>query len=77
LVFGTKKSGIIYGWIFASHQVGAAVAAFEGGLIYKYFNTDTWAFFLAGVFCLLASLFVIIIKKQPSSQLTQEGIVNI
>jgi predicted MFS family arabinose efflux permease len=77
LVFGTKNSGIIYGWIFASHQVGAAVAAFGGGLIYKYFNTYTWAFFLAGVFCLLASLFVIIIKKQPSSQLTQEGIVNI
>lgn len=76
-IFGTKKSGIIYGWIFASHQVGAAVAAFGGGLIYKFFNTYTWAFFLAGVFCLLASLFVIVIKKHHSSQLTQEGIVNI
>lgn len=63
-IFGIKKSGIIYGWIFASHQIGAAVAAFGGGLIYKYFNTYTWAFFLAGVFCVLASLFVILIKKQ-------------
>lgn len=76
-IFGTKKSGIIYGWIFASHQVGAAAAAYGGGLIYKFFNTYTWAFFLAGVFCLFASLFVITIKKQHSSQLANEGIVNI
>lgn len=76
-IFGTSKSGIIYGWIFASHQAGAAVAAYGGGLIYKFFDTYTWAFFLAGVFCLLASLFVIIIKKQHSSQLIKEEIMNI
>ncbi|MBU8878201.1 MFS transporter [Bacillus sp. FJAT-29790] len=76
-IFGTKKSGIIYGWIFASHQAGAAVAAFGGGLIYKFFNTYTLAFFWAGVFCLLASLFVILIKKQHSSQSTIERTVKI
>ncbi|MGG3448540.1 MFS transporter [Domibacillus aminovorans] len=76
-IFGTNKSGIVYGWIFASHQAGAAVAAFGGGIIYKFFNSYTWAFFLAGVFCLLASLFVIIIKKQKSSQLIKEEVLNI
>ncbi len=68
-IFGTQKSGIIYGWIFASHQAGAAVAAYGGGLIYKFFNSYTWAFFLAGVFCVLASLFVIIVKKQTLNKL--------
>lgn len=63
-VFGVRKSGIVYGWIFASHQAGAAVAAFTGGVVYKIFNSYTWAFFLAGVFCVVASLFVIVIKKQ-------------
>lgn len=63
-IFGTQKSGVIYGWIFASHQAGAAVAAYGGGLIYKLFNSYTWAFFLAGVFCVFAGLFVIIVKKQ-------------
>lgn len=63
-LFGLQKSAIIYGWIYASHQAGAAVAAYGGGIVYKYFNTYTWAFFMAGIFCLLASLFVIIIKKQ-------------
>ncbi|MEH7346277.1 MFS transporter [Bacillus sp. JJ1532] len=63
-IFGLQKSAIIYGWIYASHQAGAAAAAYGGGIVYKYFNTYTWAFLLAGVFCLFASLFVIIIKKQ-------------
>ena len=63
-IFGAEKSGIVYGWIFASHQAGAAAAAYGGGFIYKIFNTYTWAFFLAGIFCLIASLFVIVIKKQ-------------
>ncbi|HAU35044.1 MAG TPA: MFS transporter, partial [Lysinibacillus sp.] len=66
--FGVQKSSIIYGWIFASHQAGAAVAAYGGGLIYKFFNSYTWAFFLAGAFCALASLFVIIVKKQASPE---------
>ncbi len=66
-VFGVEKSGIVYGWIFASHQAGAAVAAYGGGLIFKVFNSYTWAFFLAGIFCLLGSLFVIMIKRQAVS----------
>lgn len=65
-VFGIQQSAIIYGWIYASHQAGAAVAAYGGGLIYNYFNTYTFAFFSAGVFCVLASLFVIGIKKNKT-----------
>ncbi|MEH7380866.1 MFS transporter [Bacillus sp. JJ1533] len=75
-IFGIKTSGIIYGWIFAFHQAGAAAAAYGGGLIYKFFDTYTWAFFLAGVFCLFASLFVIIIKKPESIQLTSKITIN-
>jgi MFS family permease len=76
-VFGIEKSGIVYGWIFASHQAGAGVAAYGGGLIYKIFNSYTWAFFLAGIFCLLASLFVIVIKKQKSDFLMKEDVMKI
>ncbi|MFC7371942.1 MFS transporter [Fictibacillus iocasae] len=66
-IFGIEKSGIIYGWIFAAHQAGAAAAAFGGGVIHNLFNSYTYAFMLAGMFCVLASLFVIVIKKQPGS----------
>jgi MFS family permease len=57
-IFGIEKSVVVYGWIFAFHQAGGA------GIIYKKFNSYSWAFALAGMFCLLASLFVIVIKKQ-------------
>ncbi|RTQ94618.1 MFS transporter [Lysinibacillus telephonicus] len=66
--FGIEKSAMMYGWITAAHQVGAGVAAFSGGIIYKVFNSYMWAFLLAGGFCLIASLFVILIKKQPSKE---------
>ena len=75
-VFGVEKSGIVYGWIFASHQAGAAVAAYGGGLIFKVFNSYTWAFFLAGIFCLLGSLFVILIKRQKAVSIVENGAVR-
>ncbi|PGT82779.1 MFS transporter [Bacillus sp. AFS040349] len=62
-VFGVEKSVIVYGWIFASHQVGAAVAAYGGGLLFKMFDSYTCAFILAGIFCGFGSLFVLAIKK--------------
>lgn len=63
--FGIQKSAMMYGWIVAAHQVGAGVAAYTGGVIYTVFGSYTWAFVLAGGFCALASLFVILIKKNP------------
>ncbi|MDQ0271410.1 MFS transporter [Cytobacillus purgationiresistens] len=63
-IFGLEKSVIIYGWIFAAHQAGAAVAAFGGGIIFERFASYTYAFIGAGVLCFVASLFVIIIKKE-------------
>lgn len=69
--FGIQKSAMMYGWMVAAHQVGAAVAAYSGGVIYNVFGSYQWAFMLAGGFCLLASLFVILIKKRP-----QDAVVN-
>ncbi|SHT58292.1 sugar phosphate permease [Mycobacteroides abscessus subsp. abscessus] len=63
-IFGMEKSVVVYGWIFAAHQLGSAVAAGGAGILYKVFNSYSWAFALAGMFCILASLFVIVIKKQ-------------
>lgn len=49
-IFGMHKSSIIYGWIFASHQAGAAVAAYGGGLIYKFLIPIRGLFSLQGCF---------------------------
>ena len=65
--FGIQKSAIMYGWMVAAHQVGAGVAAYFGGIVYEVWDSYQLAFMLAGGFCFLASLFVLLIKKQPAT----------
>ncbi|MDN4495191.1 MFS transporter [Ureibacillus aquaedulcis] len=67
--FGLEKSAMMYGWIMASHQVGAGVAAYTGGVLFNIFGSYMWAFLLAGGFCFLASLFVILLKKHNPREL--------
>ncbi|RNB67267.1 MFS transporter [Brevibacillus panacihumi] len=62
-IFGSQQGSVMYGWIFTAHQIGAAVAAFGGGLVYSMLNSYFFMFLVAGVFCLLASLMVMRIGK--------------
>lgn len=70
--FGLEKSAMMYGWMVAFHQVGAAVAAYFGGVVFEAMGSYKIAFLLAGGFCLIASLFVIVIKKQPAAVTLQK-----
>lgn len=62
--FGREKAGVVFGWVFASHQVGAAVAAYGGGLSRTELSTYLPAFYAAGAMCLVAALLAIAIRKQ-------------
>ena len=53
-VFGRENTGVIYGWIGASHQLGAAMAAAGAGLIRTSAGDYRLAFWIAGVLCVLA-----------------------
>jgi MFS family permease len=54
-VFGPVQGTVVFGWIFASHQIGAAVAAGVAGAIRTSLGTYTLAWWGAGVLCLLAA----------------------
>lgn len=62
-IFGKEKAGILFGWIMAAHQLGAATAAYGGGLTYSLLSSYQLSFITAGLFCLLASGIVIRIGK--------------
>lgn len=47
--FGLERSGIVFGWVFASHMVGAGVAASVGGVIRTSTGDYAAAWFAAGV----------------------------
>lgn len=54
--FGDGKANIVFGWIFAGHQLGAASAAYGAGLTRTVTESYLPAFFTAGVLCLVAAL---------------------
>jgi len=47
---------IVFGWVFASHQIGAALAASAAGLVRDQLGAYTWAWYAAGGLAIFASL---------------------
>ena len=64
--FGRERTGVAFGWIFASHMIGGAFAAFLGGFTRTVWHTYLPAFYLAGVTCLIAATVVWLIDRRPA-----------
>jgi sugar phosphate permease len=60
--FGAAGS-IVFGWVFASHQVGAAFAATAAGVVRDRFGTYTAAWYAAGFLCLFAAVFSMLVRR--------------
>ena len=71
-VLDRPRAAIVYGWIFASHQIGAAFAASAAGSLRTWLGDYQVAFISAGLLCLVASGLVIRIgrtrRRQPALQ---------
>jgi predicted MFS family arabinose efflux permease len=66
-VFGREKASIVFGWVVAMHQVGAAVAADGAGVLRTVSGSYTLAFFSAGALCVIAALVVLPIGKKRAA----------
>jgi sugar phosphate permease len=62
-IFGKANVGIVFGWIFAAHQLGAATAAFAAGEMRTLLGSYQQTFIAAGLLCLIAAGMVIRIGK--------------
>ena len=62
--FGKDKAPVIYGWIFASHQVGAASAAFLAGWSRGMSGSYLEAFIVAGFTGVAAALMALAIGRK-------------
>ncbi len=65
--FGRERVGIVFGWVFASHQLGAAFAAWAAGASRGWFGSYTYAFVSAGALCLLAAGLSLRIGRREST----------
>jgi MFS family permease len=64
--FGRERAGVVFAWVFAGHQIGAASAAFGAGFSRTEFASYLPAFFAAGALCIIAAALVLTIAK-PSA----------
>jgi sugar phosphate permease len=62
--FGRENTGVIYGWIGASHQLGASIAAFGAGAIRSQLGQYQMAFWIAGTLCVLAGLSFVTVGRR-------------
>ena len=65
--FGRERANLVFGWIFAGHQMGAATAAFGAGLARSVLGSYLPAFFFAGGLCLIAALLILQLGRQGSA----------
>ena len=67
--FGLTNSPVVYGWVFASHMVGAAIAAAFAGAIRDVQGDYYIAWITAAVLCLVASVSVLALKPKAARTL--------
>jgi MFS family permease len=65
--FERKRGPMIFGWIFAGHQLGSATAAYGAGLTRTLLLTYTPALYAAGIACIVAGAAIFLIRRPARS----------
>jgi predicted MFS family arabinose efflux permease len=67
--FGPEVGSIVFGWVFASHQLGASAMAFGAGVIRDRAHTYDPAFYIGAGLCVAAALLSLSIRRRTSQRL--------
>ncbi|MFG1317190.1 MFS transporter [Xanthobacter autotrophicus] len=59
-----ERANLVFGWIFAGHQLGAAAAAYGAGFSRTFYQTYLPAFFVAGVLCIIAAAAIVAVRER-------------
>lgn len=63
--FGSEGS-IVFGWVLASHQVGAGIVALGAGLVRDHLGSYDLAWYAAGGLCAAAAVMSFLIRERPA-----------
>ena len=66
--FGSLRGPLVYGWVFAGHQIGAAVAAWGAGELRDVTGSYRPAFVISGACCIVAAAWVTRIRHRPARE---------
>lgn len=62
-ILGPDRGTVIYGWVFAAHQIGGSIAAFGAAVLRVQLGDYALSFYISGALCLITSYFVLQIAK--------------
>ena len=62
-IFGRRNVGLMFGWVIAAHQVGAAAIAYLAGFIRSMDGRYDHAFILSGMACIITAFGVLLIGR--------------
>ncbi|MCJ2015682.1 MFS transporter [Methylobacterium sp. J-076] len=66
--FGEGNAALMFGWIAAAHQIGAASAAWLAGVVRTGSGTYFEAFVAAGILCLVAAMMALFVGRKPEAE---------
>jgi predicted MFS family arabinose efflux permease len=69
LMFGVRYMATLFGFVFFSHQVGAAVGVWLGGLLYEQTGSYDVVWWLGAALGIVAGLVNLPIREQPVQRL--------
>ncbi|MFK4112352.1 MFS transporter [Streptomyces sp. NPDC002176] len=59
-------SAIVFGWVLAAHQIGAALVAWLGGFARDVFGSYDMVWYASGSLCAAAALMSLVIRRRPA-----------
>src|SRR6266403_1552537 len=62
-VFGSTDAPVVFGWVVAGHQLGAAFAALGAGMLRSTLGTYTVATMISGGLCVLGALLILRVNR--------------
>lgn len=71
--FGIQRAGVVFGWVFASHMIGAGIAASYAGWVRQTTGGYLVAWITAGALCLAAAVLCLLIRSPSRDAATLTG----
>lgn len=73
--FGLHRSGVVFGWIYASHMIGAGIGASVSGALRSSEGTYDAAWLLTAGLCLAAGVLALTIRRHAPAHAGEDVVV--
>lgn len=74
--FGDRDAPVVFGWVVAAHQLGAACAAWMAGFVRDTYGSYLTAFVLAGATGIVAAFLALFINPKRQTALRKARSTN-